>query len=95
MFGSEYMYSIADIHKNIIFFSLLHDRLCCFELQILWQMQYILYWHRVIYGVESWNGVVEWSGVWSEVESTLYSCNLGRAFVVELRYESTLKTQPR
>ena len=51
--------------------------------------------HRVIYGVESWNGVVEWSGVWSGVESTLYSCNLGRAFVVEMRNESTLKTQPQ
>ena len=25
-------------------------------------------WHCVIYGVESWNGVVEWSGVWSGVE---------------------------
>ena len=24
--------------------------------------------HRVIYGVESWNGVVKWSGVWSGVE---------------------------
>ena len=24
--------------------------------------------HCVIYGVESWNGVVEWSGVWSGVE---------------------------
>ena len=28
-------------------------------------------WHRVIYGVESWNGVVEWSGVEFGVEWSL------------------------
>ena len=31
------------------------------------------FWHRVIYGVESWNGVVEWSGVeWSLEWSGVY-----------------------
>ena len=35
-----------------------------------------------------------WSGVWSGVESTLNSCNLGRAFEMQLRNESTLKTLP-
>ena len=35
-----------------------------------------------------------WSGVWSGVESTLYLCNLGRAFEMQLRNESTLKTLP-
>ena len=31
-----------------------------------------------------WSRGMEWSGVWSGVESTLYSCNLGRAFGVGL-----------
>ena len=34
---------------------------------------------------------MEWSLEWSGVESTLYSCNLGRAFIVELRNQYTLK----
>ena len=63
---------------------------------LLWSLRYLVtihpLWrlkgHRVIYGVESWNGVMEWSGVWSGVESTLYLCNLGRAFAVELTNES-------
>ena len=48
------------------------------------------------YGVESWGWSrgVEWSGVWSGVGSTLYSCYLGRKFVVELSNESTLNTTP-
>ena len=40
--------------------------------------------------MESWNGV-ELSLEWSGVESTLYSCNLGRAFGVGLKNESTFK----
>ena len=42
-----------------------------------------------------WSRGVEWSLEWSEVYCTLYLCNFGRAFVVELRNESTLKTQPQ
>ena len=36
-------------------------------------------------GVMEWSRGVEWSGVWSGVESTLHSCNLERMFGVELR----------
>ena len=43
--------------------------------------------------MESWSGV-EWSGVWSGVESTLNSCHFERAFKMQLRNESTLKTLP-
>ena len=41
-----------------------------------------------------WSRGVEWSGVWSGVESTLNSCNMGRAFEMQLRNEFTLKTLP-
>ena len=40
--------------------------------------------------MESWSGV-EWSWVWSGVESTLYSCNLGRAW--SWKMSLPLKTQ--
>ena len=36
-------------------------------------------------GVMEWSRGVEWSGVWSGVESTLNSCNVGRAFEMQFR----------
>ena len=49
--------------------------------------------HRVIYGVESWNGVVEWSGVeWSLEWSGVYFITMLFAYWnLELSWEIRIK----
>ena len=42
-----------------------------------------------------WSRGVEWCGVWSGVESTLNSCNLGRAFEMQLRNTTEMAIQFR